>query len=827
MIREIKEIRKVGAMNSIHETYHRQPASVPGFQGSLPVHRRVEQLREGHLKLEYNSASINRLRIETRVMKETEGEPMIMRRAKVFAALVRETPTVILPEELIVGHSGIGPLCLDVIPDDIPVLLAGKRMAPIRDTLEYTLKDFDPEDQRELQEEIAPYWKGDGDWGRTQLGSNIKALPEYLRELLLIDDTVIPPKRSMIYTSFIKGGHYGHNSVSYEKVLEKGLCGIRKEAEEKLNSLPAESKKEALFLESVILALGAAMEVGGRFAAEAKRLAESEEDEHRKAELLKIAQICERVPAQPARNLHEALQSIFLTQVILNWESPRIMSQTPGRIDQYLYRYYRNDIDSGDLTAEDAQELFDCYFIKLSHVNSGSHIAVGGYRPDGRDGANEISYMLIESMKRVRLVEPFFSILVHPRTPEDLLLRAAELSSLGSGHPVYLNADVLTTMMLARGTKGGPCITLPLARRATPVGCYEPVIPGQDSGYMHSGFFNMAAVMEFVLTNGYSRYYKKKIGLETGDPSAFATFAEFKDAYQKQLAFMAKIFSDASNIFEGVFADLLPTPFESSLIEGCIEKGKSREEGGALFNFKQFVGAGSTDAGDSLTAIRKLVYEDKTVSMKELCEALENNFEGNETLQKLLSDVPKFGNDDDYADEQVAWVSHVFADEVGKQPNTRGGFSTPLGAPLQYYVFGGKVVGALPSGRSAWQPLSDAWSPSAGCDTKGPTAVLGSMGKIDNAELAAGVTLNLRFDPGFFKLKDGIKQFTHFIKAFEDQGIFHVQFNMIDGETLRSAQKNPDKYRDLVVKVAGYSAYYTRLPKPLQDGIIARTEHRL
>ncbi|MBN1382744.1 MAG: hypothetical protein JXA41_13820 [Deltaproteobacteria bacterium] len=792
-----------------------------------PMRKRVKRLRENHLKLKYDGASIDRLRIETRVMSQTEDEPMVMRRAKVFAAVARQMPTVILPDELIVGHAGIKPLYEDVIPDDIPVLLAGKKITPVKEQVAYAFEDFDPEDQRALKEEIAPYWRGNGDWARTQLGSNLKVLPGYLKELFLVDDTAFPPKRSMIYTSFIKGGHYGHNSANYKKVLEVGLSGIAREAQEKLASLPSGNTKEKQFLESALTALEAAMEAGGRFAAQARKLAESEKDEARRTELLKIAQVCEHVPAQPARNLHEALQSIFLLQVLLYWESPRSMSQTPGRIDQYLYKYYRNDIDSGVLTAEEAQELFDCYFIKLSHVSYGSHISVGGYGPDGRDGTNEVSHMLIESMKHVRLVEPFFSILVHARTPESLLIRAAELSSFCSSHPVYLNADTLTTMMLARGTQGGPCVTLPLARQATPAGCYEPVIPGQDSGYMFGGFFNMAAVMELTLTNGYSRYYKKKIGMETGDPSTFTTFEELKDAYHKQLAHMMKHFNDASNLFERVFADLLPTPFESSVIEGCIEKARSREEGGALFNFKQIVGAGSTDAGDSLTAVRKLVYEDKTVSMKELCEALENNFEGHELLLKQLCKAPKFGNDDDYADEQVAWVSHIFAEEVAKQPNTRGGFSIPLGAPLQYYLFGGRVVGALPSGRSEWQALSDAWSPSAGCDTKGPTAVLASMGKIDNAELTAGVTLNLRFDPGFFKLKDGIRRFTHFIRSFADQGIFHVQFNMVDGETLRDAQKNPDQYRDLVVKVAGYSAYYTRLLKPLQDGIIARTEHKL
>lgn len=467
------------------------------------------------------------------------------------------------------------------------------------------------------------------------------------------------------------------------------------------------------------------------------------------------------------------------------------------------------------------------FFIKLSHVSYGSHISVGGYRPDGRDGTNDISYMLIESMKHVRLVEPFFSVLIHPKTPERLLIRAAELSALCTGHPVYINADTLTTMMLARGTKGGPSITLPLARKATPVGCYEPVIPGKDSGYMFSGFFNMAAVMELVLTNGYSRFYKQQIGLETGDPRTFTTFEQFKEAYHKQLAHMAKNFSDASNVGEGVYADKLPTPFESSVIEGCIEQGKSREDGGAIFNFKQIVGAGSTDAGDSLTAVKKLVFDEKKITMNELCDALENNFEGYEEIQRQLLNAAKFGNDDDDADENVAWVSHIFAEEVGKQPNTRGGYAIPLGAPLQYYMFGGWVVGALPSGRSAWQALSDAWSPSAGCDTNGPTAVLASMGKVDTAELTGGVTLNLRFDPGIFESKDGIRRFTSFIRSFIDQGIFQVQFNMVSADTLRAAQKDPDSYRDLIVKVAGYSAYYTRLAKPLQEGLIARTEHRM
>jgi len=513
--------------------------------------------------------------------------------------------------------------------------------------------------------------------------------------------------------------------------------------------------------------------------------------------------------------------------VLLNWESPRIVSQTAGRIDLYLYPYFIRDMETGELTREKAQELLDCYLIKLSHVNRGNHISVGGYRADGRDATNEISYMLIESMKQVRFVEPYLSVLIHPRTPDALLIRAAELSALGTGHPVYLNADVLTTQMLGRGAMGGAPVTLPLARLATPVGCYEPVISGLDSGYMFGGYFNMAAVLELVLTNGYSRRYQKKIGTDTGDPRLFATFEDFRDAYREQHAFMMKNFSDATRIFERIFADLLPTPFESSLIHDCIQRGKSREDGGARYNFNMIVGAGPIDAADSLTAIRQLVFKEKKISMDELCRALENNFEGREDLRQMLRDTPKFGNDHDDADEQAAWVSHIFAEDVSRQPNTRGGYAVPLGAPMQYYLLGGRVVGALPSGRKAWEPLSDAWSPCAGSDVSGPTAILNSMSKIDHAELSAGVTLNLRFDPVIFRRRDGLGSFVRFIRTFVDQGFFEIQFNTVHTETLREAQHEPDKYRDLVVKVAGYSAYFTRLMKPLQDGIIARTEHTL
>ena len=329
------------------------------------------------------------------------------------------------------------------------------------------------------------------------------------------------------------------------------------------------------------------------------------------------------------------------------------------------------------------------------------------------------------------------------------------------------------------------------------------------------------------MTNGVSRYYNRRMGLETGDPRQFKSFEEVREAFRKQMAWIRRNRTIVSNIEEQIVAELSPTTYESALIEDCIEKAIPRELGGAHYNFNTgVVGVGAADASDSLTVIKKLVFEDKKTTMSELCDALDKNFEGYDELLQMIVTVPKFGNDDDYADDEMTFVSHVYASEMVKQKNTRGGYCCPGGSPLGLYITCGQVVGALPSGRLAWGRLADAWSPYAGNDLNGPTAMLKSMGKIDHVELLGGVILNMRIDPGVFKDGD-VKILVDLIRTFVDQKIYHVQINTISSDTLRAAQKEPDKYRDLVVKVAGYNAFFVRLDKPLQDGIIARTEHTM
>ncbi len=761
------------------------------IKGIIP---RIERLREEFLNLK-PTASIERARIETKVMKETEGESVITRRAKVFAATVREMPIYIYPNQLIVGCTSVRPLCTNVTPAiNLAALKVGHSY--ILGTREDApFPELSDEDMKEWKE-LTPYW--------TEQGRKVNT------------------------------HHFGHNIHDHQKVLKKGFFGIKEEAEERLSRLDLTEPDEAAkvpFLKGVIMAMEAAAEIGKRFASLARKLAEKEEDSIRNAELLKIAEVCDQVPAHPARTFYEALQSYYFSYLLLFWEVIPTLGFSQGRMDQYLYPYYKQDIREGRITKEEAQELIDCYLLAGNFerdVNpSGTPMTVGGVKTNGQDATNELSYMFIESVMHTRLPLPWLSVLVHNQMPDELLIKACQLCTLGTGQPQFVNSDVIISQALARGSMGGPTITLEDARNASPQGCFELVIPGKDSGYFYFQMPNLAACMEYVMTNGVRRIDKRKFGLETGDPRKFTSFEEVQEAFRKQLAWMRRYIQKSGNIVERKIIEFTPTVYESALIEGCIEKGICREEGGVHYNFNNGGAVlASTDAGDSLAAIKKLVFDEKKFTMADLCDALDKNFEGYEELQHMLLTAPKFGNNDDYADEQAAWVLHQWMIEFNKVKNLRGGQGCPGGSVMGSYDPQGKLVGALPSGRLAGEPLVDASSPSRGKDLKGPTAVINSMGKIDHVEILGGITFNLRIDPAVFK--DGnMERMAAMVRSFIDQKIFHMQVNVVSSDTLRAAQKDPEKYRDLVVKVAGYNAFFTQLTDSLQDTIITRTEHRL
>ncbi|MDP7446874.1 MAG: pyruvate formate lyase family protein, partial [Candidatus Thalassarchaeaceae archaeon] len=475
------------------------------------------------------------------------------------------------------------------------------------------------------------------------------------------------------------------------------------------------------FLQGVVTAMAAASELGQRFATKARELAEKETDSVREAELLRIAEVCDQVPANPARTFHEAIQSYYFCYLLLHWEVDGL-GFSQGRVDRYLHSYYDADIKEGRTTSEEAQELIDCFILKWNYEASTGSFSVGGVKADGNDASTEISYMLIEGMMHVRLAMPRFALLIHSRTPDDLLIKGCQLCTLGTGHPQFINSDVMVDQALARGSMGGPPMTLADARSAAPIGCLELGIPGKDSGYLFFGQPNLASVLELVLTNGVRRSSGEEVGPKTGDARLFKSFDEVQEAFRKQLAWLRRNIQIAGTASERDIIELSPTVYESALIGDCIERGMSREHGGAHYNFNNGgAEVGSSDAGDSLAAIKKLVFDDEKITMTQLCDALESNFEGYDDIRRMCAEVPKFGNDDDYADEQVAWVLHEWVTEFNKVMNLRGGQGCPGGSPMSSYVPAGRPVGALPSGRLASTPLSDAASPSPGKDRQGPT----------------------------------------------------------------------------------------------------------
>jgi len=781
---------------------------------------RVERLRQHYLGLE-NKVVIDVARIRTRVMKETEGEPQVTRRAKAFAAIVRGVPTNIYPDELFVGW-----LFSEPRGNEIPFQgLTGFAlfMEKELDTLNTRGNDpflIDDEDKRVLKEEIFPYWR-----------ANYHA-------------PSIPPEAKKLKVGRVRETEMlNHFVVNYPKVLQKGLLGVKRDAEERLNRLDLtdpEDVKKVPFLEGVVLALEAASEIGQRFAARARTLAETERSDTRKAELLDIAEICERVPAHPARSFHEALQCIWFVHMMNGWEVGFHGGISPGRADQYLYPFYKRDIQEGRLTKAEAQELIDSLFMRfsqcfglnpndgfISQYTPGHHIDIGGLKADGTDATNDLSHMFIEALMHTPgMVEPAFGLLVHSKTPEDLLIKACQLTSLGSGNPQFINHDFMVNSLLSRGaTVGGQPVSLETAREfGGCVGCHELSFHTMESGWEPSQSQQLAFIMELVMSNGVSRILNKRRGLETGDPRQFSSFEDVREAFQKQVAYEMKRGAIGSNIGE---QKLQPTLFISALTEDCIESGLPREQGGARYSLGAVITSGTVDAGNSLAAIRKLVFDEKRVTMDRLCEALENNFEGFEDVLKMCLEAPKFGNDDDYADEQVTWVSHVVASEAKKYKTTYGGTKYAYQVPMSSYVPLGRIVGALPSGRKSREPISDGVSPTQGSDMNGPTSVLKSIGKINNSELSLGQTLNMKLDPEVFDSDDGVKRLADLIRVFVDQKVDHVQINVVSVDTLKAAQREPENYKDLVVKVAGYNARFVGLHVQVQDSIIARTEHNL
>jgi formate C-acetyltransferase len=757
----------------------------------------------------------------TKSYKETNGEPEMIRRAKAFQRACAEKSISISEGELIVGSAASVARAAVFCPEHSSSWL--------RDELDQlATRRQDPYDVTEAQKEILrneifPYWI-DRDISNHWLNQ----IPQEVKEIAV--------KTGIIDIEIKTQSGPGEISPNVKRVLEKGFLSIKQEAEEALGRLDPVSPKnfdKINFYKAVMIAVDGIVLLARRYKELAEKMAAEENDRERRAELLHIAENLSNAPAKPARNFREALQGFWILQIgcYIEANGP---SYSPGRVDQIFYPYYRKDVDDGLLTDEQALELIECLYLKFAEntwflsknaamyfagYQPYQNICVGGITRDGRDATNELSFHFITAKMEVRLHSPSLSVRVHKQSPYDFLRYVARLSQVGTGFPAIHNDEVTIKMMLLSGAN------IEDARDYCLVGCVEPYIPGKMSKWTDGGHYNYGSAVEMALTNGVSLMNgNKRLGVETGDPSNM-TFDQFKEAVKAQLAFYIRHIATACHICERLHAQYTPYPYMSAMIDGCIERGKDITDGGAELTIgPAFIGTGIADLANSLSVIKEFVYEKQDIKMDDLVAAIKNNFAGYEDMKAMLENNGRYyGNDDDYADEFVREMTDFAFREITRYESYRGPHYISGLYPVASHVPHGEVVSALPYGRPAGAPLADGCSPKGGTDVKGPTAVLKSVSKINHDSHVAGTLLNMRLDPLTALGDEGNTRIVSLIRTFIDLNIYHVQFNIISGDILQKAQQHPQEYKSLIVRVAGYSAFFTELCREMQDDIIQRT----
>ena len=832
--------------------------------GDIPKSERITKLVEDlYAKMpEIESA---RAVLITESYRRTEGEPIIIRRAKAFAHILENLPIVIRDQELIVGSTTIAPRGCQTYPE-----FSYEWLEDEFDTVETRLADpfyISEQTKQELKAANA-YWKGK---------TTSELATSYMEPQTLL---------AMEHNMFTPGNYFyngvGHVTVKYGEVLEIGFSGIRAKAEAELAKLSladGDYQKRSRFLEAVMISCDAAVAYARRYAKLALEEAEKCTDPVRKMELLVIAQNCANVPEKGANGFYEACQSFWFVQQLLQIESSG-HSISPGRFDQYMYPYYKKDLDSGKITRAQAQELMDCIWVKLNDLNKCrdaasaegfagyslfQNLIAGGQNAEGIDVTNDLSFMSIQASMHVFLPQPSLSVRVWNGTPHEFLIKAAELTRTGIGLPAYYNDEVIIPSLVSRG------LTLEDARDYNIIGCVEPQKAGKTEGWHDAAFFNMCRPLELVFSNGKDK--GAQVGPETGDVEKMETFEEFFHAYEIQMDYAIKLLVNADNAIDMAHAERCPLPFLSSMVDDCMARGKSVQEGGAVYNFTGPQGFGVANMADSLYAVKQLVFDEKKVTMKELKQALMLNYgkglaqedlaarasdtvsamrssgesvgeaeiaavlktihalsesgevkANGERILKLIEEVPKFGNDIPEVDAFARKVAYTYTKPLLNYRNPRGGMFQAGLYPVSANVPLGAQTGATPDGRLAHTPVADGVSPSAGKDVNGPTAAANSVARLDHYIASNGTLFNQKFHPSALSGRRGLENFAGLIRSYFDQKGSHMQFNVVSRETLLDAQKHPEQYKHLVVRVAGYSALFTTLSKSLQDDIIRRTE---
>lgn len=806
-----------------------------------------------------------RARLITESYQMTENQPVIIRRARAFEHILKQIPIIIREEELIVGSTTLAPRGCQTYPE-----FSYEWLEAEFDTVETRSADpfYISEETKRILKEANSYWKGK---------TTSELATSYMEPETLL---------AMEHNIFTPGNYFyngvGHVTVQYDKVLAVGYEGIRKEAEAELASCdPGDGDyiTKSRFLQAVIISCNAAIGYAERYAGLAKAEAEKCSNGERKKELLQIAKNCERVPAKGAETFYQACQSFWFVQQLLQIESSG-HSISPGRFDQYMYPYYEKDIKKGSLTKEFAQELIDCIWVKLNDLNKCrdavsaegfagyslfQNLIAGGQNKDGIDVTNDLSFMTIQASMHVQLPQPSFSVRVWNGSPHEFLIKAAELTRTGVGLPAYYNDEVIIPALLNRG------LSLADARDYNIIGCVEPQKAGKTEGWHDAAFFNMCRPLELVFSQGKDRGIQ--IGPVTKPVEEMQSFEELFEAYQTQMNQMIKLLVNADNAIDVAHAKRCPLPFLSSMVDDCMKRGLTVQEGGAVYNFTGPQGFGIANMADSLYAIKKLVFEEKRATLKDFKEAMAVNYgkgltrdmlqgmteqiarglqaggqsvgekeiaaimksvadtadmprikEKGERLLQMIEEVPKFGNDIQEVDAFAREVAYTYTRPLQEYKNPRGGQYQAGLYPVSANVPLGAQTGATPDGRLAGTPVADGVSPSAGKDINGPTAAANSVARLDHLIASNGTLFNQKFHPSALSGRAGLEKFVALIRSYFDQKGSHMQFNVVSRETLIDAQKNPDKYKHLVVRVAGYSALFTTLSRSLQDDIINRTQ---
>lgn len=782
------------------------------------MNERVKALREQSLNTQAH-LYMERADIMTDAYLEYEGSVSVPEmRAIAFREFMAKKTLCINDGELIVGEKGDSPQAAPSFPELCCHSLEDMRVMNDRELINFTVNEHD----LKLQEEkIIPYWEN-----RSIRHKILQAMTPEWKACY----------ESGLFTEFMEQRGPGH-TVGSNKIYQKGFLDYKKDIEESiskldyLNDMEAYDKKNQL--NAMSIACDAIIILGERYAALAREMAEKEADPKRKEELLQIAANCDVVPAHKPQTFWQAIQMYWFVHLGVTTELNPWDSYSPGRLDQHLIPFYKKDTEEGILNEDSALELLECLWVKFNNqpappkvgitlkesatYTDFANINTGGITPDGQDGVNDVSYLILDCMDEMKLLQPSSNVQISRKTPRAFLLRACEIARKGWGQPAFYNTEAIVQELLNAGK------TIEDARCGGTSGCVETGAFGNEA-YILTGYFNLPKILEITLNNGYDKVAGKQLGLQLGYAEDFKTYEELFAAYTKQVQYFADVKVAGSNTIERIYAKYMPAPFLSVITNDCIASGKDYNGGGARYNTKYLQGVGIGTITDCLASIKYNVYDEKRFTMEALMKAMEDNFEGHDLIKHLvLHKTPKYGNDDDYADDIMRSVFDMYYSTITGRPSAIGGQYRINMLPTTCHVYFGEVMMASANGRLAHVPVSEGISPEKGADVNGPTAVIKSCAKMDHLR-TGGTLLNQKFTPSVIAGKEGLDNLANLVQAYFNMEGHHIQFNVIDRETLLDAQKNPEQYRDLIVRVAGYSDHFRNLSKTLQDEIINRTE---